>query len=122
MVSGPTAAEVGRYLGLTRQRVSALRDSGLIHGATVAEQTAAYCASLREQVKGGDDAAILARERALLARAQRQRIDRQAEAEAGQWIRRADACAQARRAGMTARDAMLAVPGRIAAELAALGG
>lgn len=118
----PKVAEFCRLVGLSRQRVTTLRADGAISGDTLAAWVASYCDSLRAQAagRGGEHGLVLAQERAALAAAQRRRIEREERIAAGAYTLTADAVKSATRAGMATRDAMLAIPGRLAAALAGM--
>jgi phage terminase Nu1 subunit (DNA packaging protein) len=121
---GPAkVADFCRLVGISRQRVTTLRQNGQITGTTLAEWIGSYCAGLRERAAGRDPGGgplNLAQERAALALAQRRKLDREARIAEGNFVPKAQAVASATKAGMAIRDAMLSVPGRVAAQLAVL--
>jgi phage terminase Nu1 subunit (DNA packaging protein) len=70
--------------------------------------------------KTGGDVLDLSYEQALLARERRRALERDAEIKAGAYLLTADVIKSQTRAGMAIRDAMLSVPGRVAATLAGM--
>lgn len=122
----PTSV-LARLLDLSEARIRELTRAGKLPTAgrgryAVGEAVSAYCRGLREAAagRGGPDAAAdLSLERALLARAQRARLEREAEAAAGRLVPADRVYAEAFKTGRIVRDALLAVPDRLAAELAA---
>jgi len=118
----PNIAAFLATVGIGRSRLTELRASGVVTGDTLRAWIQAYCAHLRAGASGrhGDAGLELSRERALLAQAQRRRIEREERIAQGEFIPKAKAIESFKRAGMTFRDAMLSVPGRIAAQLASM--
>ena len=117
------AAKVADFcalVGLSRQRVTTLRQTGTITGTTLGEWLSSYIESLRAKAAGRGDPA-LAREKQALMTAKRKLAELQLGEKEGRLVDGKQAKASAAVAGMTIRDAMLAVPARTAATLAGMG-
>ena len=106
-------------VGISRSRLTQLRAEGVVTGDTLRAWIQAYCAHLRAGASGrhGDAGLELSRERALLAQAQRRRIEREETVAKGEYVVKAEAIKSFQRAAMMFRDGMLSVPGRIASTL-----
>jgi hypothetical protein len=89
MTATPTQAELGAWLGITRQAIAALQRRGVLpRGGTLQAAVVAYCAHLREQAasRRGDGPLDLAQERARLAKAQTRALDRQDAVARGELV------------------------------------
>lgn len=73
-----------------------------------------------QQAPAGADVRSPALEHALLAKARRERVELETRVRKGELIDAAFAESEARRAGMTVRDAILAIPARVAGEIAGM--
>ncbi len=109
----PPAAEVGRWLGISRQRVSKLRESKVITGRTLEEQVRSYVAHLRD----GRGTAQLTAERCELVKAQRMRIEREEKVALGKLLDADEAVAGWQGLVANCRQRLLCLPSAIAPAL-----
>lgn len=116
-----TLPEFANLVGVSATRAGQLRRNGVLTGDTVPELVRSYCAHLREQAAGraSGGSLDLAQERAALAKAQRERLEREAAVAARELLdaREVD-LAVAAFAGVITK-AMESWPGRLAPPLAA---
>jgi len=121
-LDGPaTASAFLRVVGISRQRLTALRQEGVIKGTTLGEWIRSYCDNLRRQAGGRvvDDAMRDAKLRKAIAMAELAEL--KAALERGAVIRLADATASFTTIVRAARDRFRAIPWRVAGELASMG-
>ncbi len=119
----PTYAELGALVGVTRQAVAHLVASGVItREMTAREALLAYCGRLREQAAGRASAGDLdlAQERAALAKAHRERVERRNAAERGELVSVELLEAVLARAGARVAAILDAVPGNLRRRSSAL--
>ena len=118
-----TGAQVAALAGISASGVSKLKGAAdPLHRGPGGYDPAVVGAWLYRRVLASigaaeGDALDLSREQALLARARRQALEREAEIRAGTYTLTSAAVESARRAGNVVRDSMLSIPGRVAATL-----
>ncbi len=110
--------ELAALLGLSERSVRDLaRRQILIREGRGFDRDASvksYCAHLRAAATGRPSTATVAVERARLLRLQADRVEREAEREAGQWVRHDDVEIAQTRFVLELRTALLALPSRLA--------
>lgn len=102
-------------VGITRERAGQLRRAGHLTGETFDELLLAYCSHLREQAAGrqatGD--IDLPTERALLAQAQRLKLEREAQVARRELVAADDVITAWTRLVGACRSRLLAIPSRM---------
>lgn len=117
-------SQFARLVGVSQARVSQLRRSGVVTGESVEELVRSYCAHLRsyEARNSTRDAGLsLARERAALAKAQRERIEREEAVERGEFVPTQATIEAWTRFTGNVRARLLTVPHKLGSRLASHG-
>jgi hypothetical protein len=114
-----SAVTLARRLGLTQTSVSRLAGDGILVRASRGRYLAwasvrGYLDHFRKASSGQSSAASTARAKLLEVQSQRQRFA--LERETGGWVREADVCRDVTEAFRIARNGMLMIPKRIAAD------
>lgn len=114
-----TLPEFANLVGISATRAGQLRRNGVLAGDSLPELVRSYCTHLREQAAGraSGGSLDLAQERAALAAAQRQRIEREEQVARGELIPADLAVRHGVALAQTMVGALGAWPGRLSAVL-----
>jgi len=110
-------SEFASLVGLSTERARQLRRAGTLTGETVAELVQSYTANLRAQAAGRAGQLNLSDERAALARAQREKLEREAALAKRELLRATEVELAVAALARVIVDALESWPGRLAGPL-----